>query len=200
MKKQIVVIHGGDTFENQETYLNFLNNYKIDIERYRTSKDDWKPGLREKLGEEYEVILPVMPNKFNARFEEWKLWLEKFFPFLNDEIILIGHSLGASFVAKYLSENKFPKKLKGVFLVSGVFDKDSEGYSLLSFSLPEKLDLQTENVYLYHSKDDPVVPFSALDNFMKAFPQAHTRVFEDRKHINQEEFPELVEDILQLTN
>lgn len=198
MKKQIVVIHGGDTFENQEAYLNFLKNYEIDIERYKISKDDWKPDLRQKLGSDYEVILPIMPNKTNARFEEWKIWFEKIIPFLNEEIILIGHSLGASFLVKYLSENNLPKKLKAVFLVSGVFDTDTEGYTLHSFSLPEKLDLQTENIYLYHSKDDPVVPFSALENFAQIFPKAHTRIFEDRKHINQEEFPELVQDIQNL--
>lgn len=195
MKKQIVVIHGGDTFATYEEYLNFLRNYQINIERYKTGKDDWKPWLRQELGEDYEVVLPMMPNKFNAQFEEWKIWFEKLIPFMNEEIILVGHSLGASFVAKYLSENKFPKKLAGVFLVSGVFDQDAEGYTLVSFALPAKLDLQTENIYLYHSKDDPVVPFSALEQFMKALPQAHSRVFEDRKHINQEEFPELVQDI-----
>ena len=95
-----------------------------------------------------------MPNKFNARFEEWKIWFEKFTPFLKDGVVFIGHSLGASFIAKYLSENKFPKKVRAVMLVAGVYDKDSEGYSLLSFALPEKLDLQNENTMIYHSKDD----------------------------------------------
>ena len=198
MKKPVVIIHGGDTFETYDQYLNFLRNYEIDIERYKNSKDDWKPWLRNKLGEEYEVIIPTMPNRTNARFEEWKLWFEKITPFLTDGVILIGHSLGSSFLVKYLSENKFPKKINGVFLVSGVFDVDSEGYSLISFSLPEKLDLQTDNVYLYHSKDDPVVPFSALEKFKEVLPNANFRVFTDRKHINQEEVPELAHDILSI--
>ena len=170
MKKQVLVIHGGDTFATEEEYINYLHNYEINIERYKTNIDDWKPWLRNALGEDYEVILPIMPNKFNARFEEWKLWFEKIIPFLNEEVVLIGHSLGASFVAKYLSENRFPKKLAGVFLVSGVFDKDFLGYGLLSFALPEKLDMQTSKVYIYHSKDDPAVPFSALEQFHKALP------------------------------
>ncbi|HEY4515597.1 MAG TPA: alpha/beta hydrolase [Candidatus Paceibacterota bacterium] len=198
MKKQIIVIHGGDTFKEYEEYLDFLRKHEINIERYKTNKDDWKPGLREKLGEEYEVILPVMPNKTNARFEEWKLWFEKLIPFLSEDIILIGHSLGGSFLAKYLSLNKFPKKIKAVFLVGAVYDKDSEGYGLAGFSLPPKLDLQTENVYLYHSEDDPVVPFSDLGRYKNALPNAKTRIFTDRKHLNQEELPELVEDILNL--
>jgi|SRR3989344_4026576 len=200
MKKQVVVVHGGDTFKTYEEYLKFLRNCEIDIERYKTNKIDWKPWLRQKLGENYEVILPVMPNKTNAVFDEWKLWFEKLFPFLNDGVVLVGHSLGVSFLAKYLFENEFPKKIKGVFLVSGVFDGDAEGYPLVSFALPKKLNLQTENIYLYHSKDDPVVQFVALEKFSAALPTAHKKVFEDRKHFNQEEFPELVSDILSLTN
>ena len=200
MKKQIVVIHGGDTFETYDEYLDFLRNYKIDIERYRSGKDDWKPWLRKKLGGNYEVIQSIMPNKNNAQFNEWKLWFEKFFPFLNDEVILVGHSLGGVFLVKYLSENQFPKKIKGVFLIGAVYDKDSEDYSVVSFTLPKKLNLQTDQVHLYHSKDDPVVPFSALEQYKKALPDAQTRVFDDRGHLNQEEFPELVQDILNLNN
>ena len=197
MKKQILIIHGGDTFETEEAYFKFLRDYQIDINRYTSDKDDWKKWLREELPD-HEVILPTMPNKTNARFEEWKLWMDKLTPYMNNDIILIGHSLGGSFLAKYLSENKLPKKIKAVFLVSAVYDKDSEGYSLLSFSLPEKLDLQSDAVYLYHSKDDPVVPFSALEKYKQALPKANIRVFEDRQHINQEKFPELLEDIKNL--
>ena len=199
MKKQVIVIHGGDTFETYDEYLDFLRGYKIDIERYRNGKEDWKPWLRKKLGGDYEVIQPIMPNKNNAQFSEWKLWFEKFVPFLNNEIILIGHSLGAVFLAKYLSENKFPKKIKAVFLVGAIYDKDDEGYNVVNFTLPANLDLQTETVYLYHSKDDPVVPFSALEQYKKALPKAQIRVFDNRGHINQEEFPELAQDILNLS-
>jgi predicted alpha/beta hydrolase family esterase len=195
MKTQILVIDGGDTFETYEAYLEFLKAFEIDVERYKGGRGDWKSSLQEKLGDEYEVIVPKMPNKNNAQYDEWKLWFDKFIPFLHHGVLLVGHSLGASFLVKYLSENIFPKKIKGVFLVSGVFDVDCDGYTLLSFALPEKLNLQTENIYLYHSSDDPVVPISALTYFSKAFPQAHVRTFTDRKHINQEEFPELVGDI-----
>ena len=198
MKKQIVIIHGGDTFATQEEYLNFLRNYEINIERYKTDKDDWKPWLRRMLQDKYEVITPQMPNKTNARYEEWELWFEKFIPFLNNGVILVGHSQGGIFLAKYLSENQFPIKIKAVMLVSAPYDKDSEDYSVLSFSLPATLNLQTEHVYLYHSKDDPVVPFQALGQYQKLLPNATARVFEDRKHINQEEFPELLEDIVKL--
>ena len=200
MKKQVVVIHGGDTFKTHELYIKFLQDFEIDIERYKNPKNDWKPWLRQELGEDYEVILPIMPNKTNAVYDEWKLWFEKLIPFLNDSVVLVGHSLGASFLAKYLSENKFLREIRGVFLVSGVFDTDFDRNTLVSFMLPKKLSLQTENIYLYHSEDDPVVPFSALEKFMKSLPMAHPTIFKDRKHINQSEFPELLDDIFKLTD
>lgn len=198
MKKQVVVIHGGDTFETYEEYLEFLNTFELDVQRYKTDRDDWKKPLRMELGEEYEVILPQMPNKWNARYEEWKIWMDKLVPFLNDDVILVGHSMGGAFLVKYLSLNPFPKKIKAVFLVAAVFDGDFER-SLASFTLPNTLKLQTENIFLYHSRDDHVVPFSALEKFQRELPNAHVRIFEDRKHINQEKFPELVEDIRNLS-
>ena len=64
--------------------------------------------------------------------------------------------------------------------------------------MPEKLDLQSNKIFLYHSKDDPVVPFSALEKYKNALPQATVRVLDGRGHINQEDFPELVKDILSI--
>src|SRR3989338_1076319 len=165
MKKQVVVIHGGDTFETYEEYLNFLRGYEIDIERYKSDKSDWKPWLRQGLGGGHEVILPIMPNKTNARFDEWKIWFEKFIPFLHDGAVLIGHSLGGTFLAKYLSENKFPKKIRATLIVAAPFDTKhrQKSKSLSDFILPKdlhKFDAQGGKLLLYHSKDDLTVPFA----------------------------------------
>ncbi len=198
MKKQILIVGGGDTFENDEQFLDFLNSVEINIERSSKGGEDWKPWLRKRLGENYQVIIPQMPNKNNAKYDIWKIWLEKFIPHLEDEVVLIGHSLGAAFMAKYLSENIFPVKISGVFLVSGVFNKGSDGLPLYSFVLPEKISLQTEKIFLYHSKDDPVVPFEHVYLFKNALPSATLRELDGLKHINQEVFEELAQDILSL--
>ena len=58
--------------------------------------------LQEQLPE-FKVIKPEMPNKDMARYSAWKLWFEKHLPFLDSEkLIVIGHSLGAMFLIKYL--------------------------------------------------------------------------------------------------
>lgn len=197
MKQQIVAIHGGDTFADAdyEKYLDFLRGIELDYEKLTADKSDWKRGLRKILGENYEILLPSMPNKFNARYDEWKLWFEKLFPFLRDDLILIGHSMGGAFLAKYLTENNFPKKIKALFLVAAVYDKDTDGNPLWTFTLPKSLKAPTDKVFVYHSSDDPVVPIGDMDLYKKQFPNAVTRVFQDRGHFNQEEFPEIVADI-----
>ena len=58
--------------------------------------------------------------------------------------------------------------------------------------------IQTGKIYLYHSKDDKVVPFRSMDNLKSKLPNAVTRIFEDRGHMNQETFPELATDIKDL--
>ncbi|OHA90959.1 MAG: hypothetical protein A2832_00020 [Candidatus Zambryskibacteria bacterium RIFCSPHIGHO2_01_FULL_44_22b] len=192
--RQVVVIHGGDTFETYEKYLRFLRHFDIDLDDYLDGKKGWKSNLQTSLGEEYEVVLPDMPNSFNAKYPEWQIWFEKFIPFLNGGVILVGHSLGGTFLAKYLSENTFPKKIRAVYLVATPFD-DSYDYTLSDFTLPKKLNLQTKNVVIYHSSDDKVVPFADLNKYSAAINNVIVKQFTDRGHFNQEEFPELVEDI-----
>jgi len=200
MKQQIIAIHGGDAFPTYERYLAFLRNFQMEFEKLNTK--GWKNNLNDVLGEDYEVVLPKMPNSFNSRYLEWKIWFEKFFPIVRDNVILIGHSLGGSFLAKYLSEEDFSKKIKTTFLVAAPYDIDGD-QALVEFVPPdslEKLAAQGGEIHLYHSKDDPVVAFFELKKYQDRLPNAKTTIFEDRGHFNQEEFPEIVAEIKKLTS
>ncbi|MDO8598663.1 MAG: alpha/beta fold hydrolase [bacterium] len=199
MKTQIVVIHGGDAFSTHEEYLQFLRDFPLTIERVRP-KRDWKSFLPEVLGKEYDVLAPIMPNKTNAQFPEWCLWFEKMFPFLEDGVILIGHSLGGMFLAKYLAEYTFPRHIGALLLVAA---PHSHTGGVGNFTLPRSLDgiaRQAEKIFLFHSTDDDVVPFSELAEYTKQLPHASVETFSDRKHFNQSAFPELVRCITELKN
>lgn len=196
--RQVIVIHGGDTFDTYEEYLEFLKDFPIDLDRYRAGRKDWKGTLLERLGPGYDVIAPAMPSKGNAKYKEWKLWFDKFVPLFDEEIVLVGHSLGGSFLAKYLAENKIPKRILATFLVAACFDAEDADYSMADFVFPESLAQVAEQggrVFVYHSEDDPVVPFADFGKFKEALPGATFRAFTDRQHFNQEELPELVADI-----
>ncbi len=191
VKKQVAVIHGGDSFKSRKAMLKFLKAWRLDFSRYQKSYTDWKGTLAATLGSGYEVIRPDMPSKQNARYEEWKIWFGKFIPHLRAEVILIGHSLGGLFLAKYLSENNFRKKIRGVFLVAAPW---SDGDFVLKKDL-KKLEKQAGNIFLYQSKDDRVVKFATINNYRAQLPTATVRIFKNRGHFKQAHVPELVRDI-----
>lgn len=191
--KQVIAIHGGDAFPTYEEYIEYLKREEVDPYRGK----GWKANLPAALGEEYEVLQPRMPNPMNAKYVEWKIWFEKFFPYLKENVILLGHSMGGIFLAKYLSENEFPKKVTATFLIAAPFEDDG-GRPIVEFNLPaslEKFQEQGGKIFLYQSADDPVVNALEVEKYKKALPLAEVRMFSDRGHFNQEEFPEIVEAI-----
>lgn len=197
-KQQVIVIHGGTTFATQDEYIHFLQSAPIELDRLR-AKNDWKAFLQDKLGGSFDVFQPKMPNSTNAQYEEWKVWFERIASLLNENVILVGHSLGGLFLAKYLSENIFAKKIKGLFLIAAPYDTTEMDESLGSFEITHSLgniQSQTSTIYLYYSKDDVVVPFIHSRLYKDKISTAIVRVFEDRRHFKQEEFEELVDDII----
>ncbi len=201
MKKQVLVMHGGDTFNSYEDYLDFLKSWNIDFEQLKEGKIGWKKSLKDELGSEFEVIAPQMPNKINAKYSEWKIWFEKFIPFLEDDIIFIGHSLGGTFFAKYLSENDFPKKIKATFLVAPAYDEKHTDESLGDFTLPEsleKFEKQGGRIFIYGSSDDSVVSPLDFKGYKNVLKDSIFREFTDRGHFNVEKIEELLSDIKSL--
>ena len=165
-------------------------------------KKKWKNSLQEKLWENYQVAILDMPNKNIALYKEWKIQFEKIFSYLDWDQIIIAHSLGTIFILKYLTENKFPKRIKQLHLVSALIDnKDlppEESY-LGDFvfdikRIPEIQDI-CASIFLYHSKDDICVPFSQWERLYKILCSARFEVFKDRWHMNMPEFPELIQNI-----
>ena len=199
MKKQVILIHGGSTFDSYKNYLAFLNNLKIDLNRYKRTK--WSDSLRQELGNKFDVLLPKMPNPMNAKYDEWKILFKKIAFLLDNNVILIGHSLGAIFLVKYLSENKFPKKILATLLVSPPYDDEGMEESLGDFVLSKslnKLNKHGGKIFIYQSKDDSVVPYSHLKKYKKVLPNASIREFKKRGHFDQLKFPELIKDIKEL--
>lgn len=198
MKKQIVIIHGGHASNVQENFLDRLKSKEVSADSFKLWQD-WKHNAERDLGAGFEVFNPRMPNGDWARYEEWKAWFERMFEFLEDGVVLVGHSLGGLFLAKYLSENIFPKKIFSLHLIAAPYEgKDGKHAQNANFYVTEnleKLSGQTENIYLYHSKDDDVVPFSDLDEYAKRLPSAHEMVFENKGHFNEPAFPELLKNI-----
>lgn len=197
MKQQVVVIHGGDSSPTQKKFLRSLRTQFVSVTSFLPRKG-WKARLQKDLGQKFQVLLPQMPNKSNAKYIEWKIWFKRMFPFLHHGVILVGHSLGGMFLAKYLAENTFPKKITAVVIIAAPHNQTAE---LDSFKIPKslrRLAKQTQHIFLFHSPNDPFVPFSELGVYVKALPKAQLMVIKKRQHFNQETFPELVRLIKRL--
>ena len=194
MKKQIIVVHGADSFNSHDEYMDSLKNREISIESF-LSRKGWKDNLVSDLGNDFEVFTPHMPNKTNAQYDEWKIWFERMFLFIRDEVILLGHSMGGIFLVKYLSENKFPKKIKKLLLVAAPHTDSEE---IGSFALNQSLGgagEQCGDIHLYQSEDDDIVPYREAEYYKKDLPNVVLHIYKDRGHFRQEHFLEIVEEI-----
>ena len=199
MKQQIVVIHGGTTFDSYDNFLNYLKSQEIYLDRLRGLKN-WKETLQNYLGHDFDVILAKMPNKNNAKYLEWAIYFNNLVPLLDDDLILVGHSLGGIFLAKYLSENKLPKKMLSVYLIASPFDNSLPGEDLVGgFKLGADLSLiekNVKNINLLFSKDDQIVPLSHVEKYRVKLPRASFVIFESKNgHFLVSEFPEIVKMI-----
>ncbi len=193
-KTQILLIHGGMTFKNRANYLRYLRTREITLgERKR-----WTGAyLTKTLGPRYEIIRPQMPMKENARYDEWKIHFERYIPHLRANCVLIGNSLGGIFLAKYLSENIVPKKIRSVFLVCPPFDGDLPSEDLAGGFVLKKnltrLNTCAENLHLLFSKDDDVVPAACAEKYRAKLPNAHIVIYKSKNgHFKISTFPEIV--------
>lgn len=193
---QVIAIHGGTTFENYDDYLRYLATKPLYPERM-TFKPLWRERLQEDLGAEYQVLLPSMPNKTNARYSEWKLFFTHLAEIIEDDCVLIGHSMGAIFLAKYLSEEHFPRRIRKTILIAGPFD-DTIQEDLTDFKLSEISDLfkqQAGDTTLFFGMDDPAVPLSEMDKYRTFIPDATYLTLPAPDHFMRESLPELIETI-----
>lgn len=196
-KTQILIIHGGMTFKDKKDYLRFLRIRKISIEK----KIRWDADYLDKaLGKNFEIIRPRMPLQDDAKYYDWKIYFERYIPHLRNNTILIGVSLGGIFLAKYMSEHKFPKKLLSVYMVCPPFDNTIVGEDLVGgFTLKSNLSLlekNSKNLHLLFSKDDDVVPVSHAEKYRKKLRNAKIVIYKSKRgHFKIPKFPEIVQMI-----
>lgn len=168
-------------------------------------EDDKKlvASLHHSLGPAYEIRYPAMPDEENAPYEQWKHQIEKELATMQGPIILIGHSVGASIVIKCMSEIEVKKPVAGIFLIANPFWGGNgwryKGYEELA--LPNGFATRLPrgaSLFLYHSRDDEVVPFAHLALYAEHLPRATIREFDRRGHQFNNDLSEIAEDITSL--
>lgn len=198
-RNQVIFIRGGESFETKEQFYDYLRTVPLDPYSKRRNWRDW---LEWSLSEDFDSLTPHMPNKQWADYEAWRIWFERHLEFIRNDnkLILIGQSLGGLFLAKYLSENEFPRVIDQLHLVCPVFD--NEGMTdertasfTLDPSLLSNVQRSAERIFLYHSTDDDLVPIAHAHKYLKHLERAEFLEFHDRGHFRQPAFMELLETV-----
>lgn len=196
MSTSVLIIHGGNTYPSKEAYIEDLRTKEVHLD-WMKYVPNWKDSLQTALGDDFDVILPRMPLKDNAEYDLWKLWFERILEAVDKPCILAGHSLGAMFLIKYLSENTTKHEIPALLLVAPEFTHvDMSSTEQSSFTVQENMAILAERakkVVFFHSDDDPVVAFESFGKFQKYCKDAEFQAFTNRGHFLEPTFPEIIE-------
>lgn len=181
MKKEILFIQGGGN-----------GGYEADAKLVSS--------LRKALGTAYKVHYPIMSSDETVPDFGWPNQIGKEISEIEGEVILAAHSLGASMLLKYLSENEHKKKIAGIFLIATPFWSGNEDWVQglkLQENFADNLPKDTP-VFLYHCRDDEEIPFSHLTRYRKKIPRATFREIANGGHQLNNDLSLIAKDIQSL--
>jgi predicted alpha/beta hydrolase family esterase len=113
----------------------------------------WLPWLKQELtARGISTQCPEFPVPYAPVYENWKATFEQYS--VDPETVLIGHSCGAGFIVRWLSENKSIRVGK-VLLVAPWLDPDKQlEDSFFSFTIDSNLRDRTAGIQVLYSLDD----------------------------------------------
>lgn len=197
MKQQFIFLNGAVPSENYGSYHDYLRS--VEYDPYEPEFRNWNKTLGKYLWDDWEYLRAPFAKAHFADYEWWKILFEKVIPYIRPWDHIWATSLWASFLLKYVGENHFPTKLGKVFLIAPAI-KDTKKEVLGSFAVDldrvYRLQNWCDQIYIYHSRDDELVPFEQSLELKIYFPDAIFREFDDRGHFYKEEtLPELIQDL-----
>ena len=135
-------------------------------------QEGWFPWLKKELEEKgFQVTVPAMPQPKHPKIEEWVRFLRKVVRKPDENTFLVGHSIGAQTVLRYL-ESLSPKvKVGGVILLAGwinLSEKAFENAEDFQTARPwldtpidwQKIKSHTSNFTAIFSDNDHFVPLT----------------------------------------
>ncbi|MGJ7029949.1 alpha/beta hydrolase [Niabella hirudinis] len=167
MRKQILFIQGGGD-----------DGYTTDA--------PLAASLQQVLGNEYRVHYPQVQadETIIEVAQQWLGEIGRQITAAKDGLILAGHSLGASMLLKYLSENSIKTSIAGVFLVAPPFwngDQDWQQPLKLQEGFANQLPKKSP-IFFYQCRDDEVVPFEHFTRYRQELPGAVFRELDKGGH------------------
>ncbi len=163
------------------------------------SNSHWLPWLQKQLLiNNIFAQTPEMPEAYSPDYEKWSKELVRFE--VNEESVLIGHSCGAGFLLRWLSENKV--KIKKLILVAPWLDPQREKTTnFFDFKIDQNIKEKVAEIHLLASKDDDEDILQSVDIIKDSLPDVIYHEFLNYGHfcfsdMKTEKFPELLNIII----
>lgn len=165
---------------------------------------NWFPWLKDELEIlEVEVSVPRFPTPENQSLENWMKVIDDYS--IDEDTILIGHSLGPAFILSLLEKYK----AKAAFLVAGFvgsigaepYDTYNKSFCMKDFDW-DKIKQNCKKFVVINGEDDPYVP---LEKGRELAEKLGTDIFviKNAGHLNEESgftrFDFLLEKIKELS-
>lgn len=163
------------------------------------SNRHWLAWLQhELLRRDIFTQTPEMPTPYAPDYIEWSTTFEQFR--LSEDTILVGHSCGAGFIVRWLSEHE-DQRLKKIILVAPSLALDWEDDSFLDFEIDPTIQERVSEVVIFIALNDRAGIRDAAKTINEALPAAKTVEFPEGGHftyygLGHTEFPELLEEVL----
>jgi hypothetical protein len=170
----------------------------------------WYPAVKSQLEDRgFSVKVPAFPETEAPKLDKWLPKLKEEAESPDEDLYLIGHSVGCITILRYLESLDEGEKVGGVVLVAG-FTNDLGMEELKNFFTTdidfEKIKSKANKFVAIHSDDDPYVPLEHGDIFRDKL-SAELIIKPNSKHFsgpvdNEEsciELPEVVESVLHIS-
>ncbi len=124
--------------------------------------ENWFPWLKGELEKKgCPVFIPQFPHPKDHPLSDWLDVFKDYERYLNEETILIGHSLGGIFLLRVLE--RLTKRIKAAFFVATPIGIGKVRYYMSDFKFSgfefdfEKIKRMAKYFKVYHSDNDPYV-------------------------------------------
>jgi predicted alpha/beta hydrolase family esterase len=164
------------------------------------SNSHWLPWLREQLLQHgISAVTPEMPNPYDP---EWKTWCAALNNYeITPKTILVGHSGGAGFWVRYLSENPSVRVGKVVLVAPWLDPDNDETNGFFDFEIDPNSIERTGGITIFNSDNDMGNIHKSVALLRQAIPTIHYREFHKyghftKSHMGTVEFPELLHELI----
>lgn len=150
------------------------------------SQKHWLPWLKNEL-EKFEIVvfMPDLPRPYEPNYEAWSKVFEQ--NRIDAHTLLIGHSCGAGFLIRWLSEH--PVQVGRLALVAPFLDPDglAPQMGMTTLHIDPQIALWAEKVGVFISTDDDESIRSSAAKILKALPTAEWIQFTNHGHFTSED-------------